>query len=423
VTTSYLAPVPPPAKRPAILGGGPAFTEPVYFTRPPVPDPGRLGELTTQIFESRWFTNDGIVVRQLEDRLALRLGVPWCAALCNGTTALQVALRALDLSGEVITTPFTFPATVHAIAWSGLTPVFCDIDPETYALDAAAAASVISERTSALLPVHVFGNPCDVPSLERVARQWGLRVIYDAAQAFGASSGGRGIGGCGDLSIFSFHATKVFHTAEGGAVVGRDPLLLERVASLRNFAIRNEEETCGLGINGKMSEVHAAVGLALLDRIDDEMTARKRLRAHYVERLGGVEGLRLQRAAPNAEPNQAYFTVEIDPRGFGLTRDEVQHALIFENIVARRYFWPLCSENPYYRRLPSSAPERLPNAHRVASRILCLPLYGDLGLDDVDRIVDALLALRDGSTGVRRRLAAAGRVSSAAGDRVKTRAD
>ena len=406
MTTSYLAPVSPPAKRPAILGGHPAFSGPVYFTRPPVPDPGRLGALTTQVFESRWFTNDGILVRQLEERLAARLGVPWCAMLCNGTTALQVALRALDLTGEVITTPFTFPATVHAIAWSGLTPVFCDIDPETYALDAASAADVVSERTSVLLPVHVFGNPCDVPSLERVARQRGLRVIYDAAQAFGATSGRRGIGHCGDLSVFSFHATKVFHTAEGGAVVGHDPALLERVGSLRNFAIRNEEETCGLGINGKMSELHAAVGLALLDTIDDEMTTRRRLRARYVDRLGGVEGLVLQRVPPDAEANQAYFTVEVDPIGFGLTRDEVQRALSFENIVARRYFWPLCSENPYYRKLPSAVPERLPNAHRVASRILCLPLYGDLGFDDVDRIVDAVLALRDASIGVRRRLAA-----------------
>jgi dTDP-4-amino-4,6-dideoxygalactose transaminase len=415
VTTSYLAPVSAHAKRPAILGGHPAFSGPVYFTRPPVPDPGRLGALTTQVFESRWFTNDGVLVRELEDRLGARLGVPWCAMVCNGTTALQVALRALDLTGEVITTPFTFPATVHAIAWSGLTPVFCDIDPRTYALDPGAVTALVSERTSALLPVHVFGNPCDVPSLETIAGRHGLRVIYDAAQAFGARSGGLGIGRCGDLSVFSFHATKVFHTAEGGAVVGHDPALLERVASLRNFAIRDEEETSGIGINGKMSELHAAVGLALLDTIDDEMGARRRLRAHYVARLAGVEGLVLQEAPADGEANHAYFTVEIDPRDFGLTRDEVQRALSFENIVARRYFWPLCSENPYYRRLPSAAPERLPNAHRVASRILCLPLYGDLGFDDVDRIVDALLALRDASSGVRRRLETAPRAPGATG--------
>ncbi len=405
--SQHPAPIRTAGKRPAILGGDPAFPEAVYFTRPPAPNPALLARLTSEILESRWFTNDGILVCQLEARLATRLGVRWCAALCNGTTALQLALRALELTGEVITTPFTFPATVHAIAWSGLTPVFCDIDPETYNLDPATVASVITERTSALLPVHVFGNPCDVSAMARLAAERKLRLVFDAAHAFGAFAGGRGISTWGDVSALSFHATKVFHTAEGGAVVGTDPGLLDRIFSLRNFAIRNEEGARGLGINGKMSELHAALGLALLDHIDEEMETRSRLRARYLERLGGVEGLRFQRVLPECEPNHAYFTVEIDSRRFGLTRDEVQRALLVENIVARRYFWPLCSENPYYRRLPSAAPERLPNAHAVVSRILCLPLYGGLGGDDVDAIADALLGLRNDPVGVRRRLGAA----------------
>jgi len=393
-----------PSKLPAILGGEPAFAEPVYFTRPAVPNRDRLADLIDHVCESRWFTNEGMLVASLEERLAERLGVQWCAAFCNGTTALQAALHVLDLSGEVITTPFTFPATVHAIAWSGLVPVFCDIDPDTYNLDPEAAAALVSERTSALLPVHVFGNPCDVEALERLAARHDLRVVYDAAHAFGVSAGGRGIGTWGDLTALSFHATKVFHTAEGGAVAGAGAELFDRIASLRNFAIRDEDEVRGIGINGKMSEVHAALGLALLDRVDDETSARACLRARYMERLAGVAGVRFQRVAPDTEPNHAYFTIDIDAQGFGLTRDQVRSGLMYENIVARRYFSPLCSENPYYRRLPSASPDRLPNAHAAAARILCLPLYGDLGLDAVDRIVDAVLALRDAATSVRTRL-------------------
>lgn len=402
-----------PRKRPAILGGEPAFPDFVYFTRPRAPDPARFAELVAGVFQSRQFTNDGKLVRDLQERLAARLGVEWCALVCNGTTALQLALRALDLTGEVITTPFTFPATVHAIEWSGLAPVFCDVDPETYNLDPEAAAELISDRTSALLPVHVFGNPCDVAALEGLASRRHLRLLYDAAHAFGVSARGRAIGTWGDLSVLSFHATKLFHTAEGGAVVGRDPRLLERIAGLRNFAIRDEAEMPGVGINGKMSELHAALGLAMFDRIDDEMEARSRVRARYLEWFRGVEGIVPPRMAPRTRPNDAYFAIAIDPDGFGLTRDQVRQALLVENVVARRYFWPLCSENPVYRRLPSAAPERLPNAHRIATRTLCLPLYGDLELDDVDRIAGVLLALHEAAPRVRVRLGA-GRVKPAA---------
>jgi len=393
-----------PRKRPAILGGEPAFADFVYYTRPRTPDRVRFAELLDGVFESRQFTNDGSLVRELQRRLAARLGVDWCALVSNGTTALELAFRALDLEGEVITTPFTFPATVHAIEWSGLVPVFCDVDPETYDLDPERAAELVSDRTSALVPVHVFGNPCDVVALERLARRRGLRLVYDAAHAFGVSVHGRAIGTWGDASILSFHATKLFHTAEGGAVVGADPRLLERVAALRNFAIRSEDDMAGVGINGKMSELHAALGLALFDEIDDEIAERRRLRARYLEWFAGVEGLVPQRAAPGSEPNCAYLAIEIDPAAFGLSRDDLWRALLVENIAARRYFWPLCSANPAYRDLPSAAPERLPKAERIASRNLCLPLYGDLGTDAVDRIAGALLALRDAAPRVRARL-------------------
>jgi len=385
----------------ACLGGAPAFAEPVFIGRPRLPEAGAFAEQVASVFRCRWLTNDGALVRQLEKRLRLRLGVGFCAAFCNGTTALQVALRSLDLSGEVITTPFTFPATVHAIEWIGLTPVFCDVDRDTYNLDPAHAAALLSSRTSALVPVHVFGNPCDVVAIQQLAAAKGLKVVYDAAHAFGVSCHGRPIGCWGDLSAFSFHATKLFHTAEGGAVVGPDAKFLRRVALLRNFGIANEEEVSGVGTNGKLSELHAALGLAVLDLVDGEIATRARLSAHYRERLGQIEGLRFQRLTPGAVANHAYFTIEVDPTAFGLTRDQLHAALRAENIVTRKYFFPLCSDNEHYRAVPSADRGRLGNAHEIAARILCLPCHGDLTGADVDRIADCILAIRAAAPRIR----------------------
>jgi dTDP-4-amino-4,6-dideoxygalactose transaminase len=392
---------------PALLGGTPRFAAPIYVTRARRPDETRFRQALDGIFESRWFTNDGTLVRRLEDELRARLGVGFCAAFCNGTTALQAALRALDLTGEVITTPFTFPATVHAIQWNGLTPVFCDIDPDTYNLDPARAEELIADRTVALLPVHVFGNPCDVLAFERLAGTRGLKLVYDAAHALGVEHRGRAIGCWGDLAVFSFHATKLFHTAEGGAVVGRDPGQFRALALLRNFGIVNEEEVQGVGVNGKLSELHAAVGLGLLPGLDMEIAARDRLAARYRARLADVPGLRFQRLAEETLPNHAYFTIEVDAATFGLSRDELHVALRAENIVTRRYFHPLCSENVSYRGLPSARPERLPHATRLAKRILCLPIYGELGVDEIDGIVDALVAVQAAAPRLRGRAASA----------------
>src|SRR5262245_51564521 len=400
--------VPPPfataaasGSTPALLGGTPAFREPIYVTRALAPDLTVFGELLDPVFRARWFTNDGAVVREFQERLRLRLGVGFCAAFCNGTVALQVALRSLSLSGEVITTPFTFPATVHAIEWNGLRPVFCDIDPDTYNLDVACAAQLVTPRTCALLPVHVFGNPCDVLAIEQLANARGLKVIYDAAHAFGVFHRGRSIGCWGDLSVLSFHATKLFHTAEGGAVVGADSGHAREIALLRNFGIVSEDEVRGVGLNGKLSELHAALGLALLGLVDEEIQARGRLIARYRAGLSDVEGIRFQVAAPETVPNHAYCTIEIDEEQFGLSRDEVHVAMRAENVVTRKYFHPLCSENECYRHLPSAAAVYLPVAHRVASRVLCLPLYGELTMEDVDRIVQCLLAARSAAPAIR----------------------
>lgn len=388
-------------RAPAVLGGAPRFSSPHYVTRPRLPDRERFGALLDRIFAARWFTNDGAVVRELEERLQPWLGGSFCASCCNGTVALQVALRSLDLSGEVLTTPFTFPATVHAIEWNGLTPVFCDIDPETYNLDPQSAAACVTPRTTGMVPVHVFGNPCDVVALEALAQRAGMRVVYDAAHAFGVSHRGRPIGAWGDLAVFSFHATKLFHTAEGGAVVGADGGLAAPLRLLRNFGIVNEDEVRGVGLNGKLSELHAAMGLSVLDAIEGEIAARGDLAARYDAALAGLPGLRLQRIAPETRRNYAYYTIEVDPEGFGLTRDELHAALQLEGIVARKYFWPLCSHNAAYRDLPSAQPGRLPNAERVATRILCLPLYGEMPGDDVEAIGECLGALHHAAPRVR----------------------
>jgi len=394
-----------PSRPLAIAGGARRFAEPVYVTRPRIPDETVLLPILQGVLRSRWLTNDGEMVLRLEGLLRQRLGVGACASFCNGTVALLAALRALELEGEVITTPFTFPATVHAIEWMGLTPVFCDIDPSTFNLDVDAAAALVEARTAALLPVHVYGNPCDVVGLQRLASQRGLRLLYDAAHAFGVEVGGAPIGSWGDLSVFSFHATKLFHTAEGGAVTAASDRLLGRLRSLRNFGFVDEETVRGVGINGKMSELHAAVGIAVLDLVDEEIARRGALVQRYRERLAGVEGLAFQRLAPGVVANHGYFVIAVDEARFGLGRDGVHRALRAENIVCRKYFHPLCSDNEAYRHLPSAAPERLPNAHRVAAQVLCLPLHGELGLDTVDAIVDTVLEVQANAPALRRLLA------------------
>jgi dTDP-4-amino-4,6-dideoxygalactose transaminase len=376
------------------LNGEPAFAEPVYITKALVPDREVFDRHVRSIFDAQWFTNHGALVQELEATLRAHLDVGFLAAFCNGTTAIQAALRSLNLRGEVVTTPFTFPATIHAIHWCGLTPVFADIDPETYNLDPTAAAAAVTDETAALLPVHCFGRPCDVVAFERLASSRGLGLVYDAAHSFGVQHKGRPIGSWGDLSVLSFHATKVFHTAEGGAVIGPEAGRYADLSMLRNFAIRNEDEVVGTGVNGKLSELHAAVGLSVLGAALHEFEQRGVLAARYRERLAEIDGIVVREPAADTEPNHAYFPIEIDEAAFGLSRDELHDALRAENVFARKYFHPLCSENEAYRGHPSAEPARLPNAHRLAACILCLPTYGDLGLASIDLIADRLAAIR-----------------------------
>ena len=404
--SSSSPPVPlaqPRHRKPAILGGEPAFAEDVFVTRPIVPDREAYSRSIAGTLDAAWLTNDGPLVRRLEQALKRRLEVEVCRTFSSGTAALLTALRALDLSGRVVTTPFTFPATPHCIAWNGLEPVFCDIDPRTYNLDVARVEEAIDEHTSAILAVHVFGNPCAVDALADLAQRRGLALVYDAAHAFDVHAGGRPIGSFGDVSAMSFHATKVFHTAEGGALVSSGPRLDERIALLRNFGIVNENEVQGVGLNGKLSELHAALGLLVLDRVEDEIARRGRLVERYRARLEDAPGIRLQAFAPDTRRNYFNFTIEIDEAEFGLDRDTLHEALRAERVVGRKYFHPLCSDNPCYRALPSAAPERLPNARGVASRIMSLPLHGALDASDVDAIADAILAIQAHAPHVRTR--------------------
>lgn len=345
------------------------------------------------IWERRWLTNQGMLHQELEQRLREYLQVEHVSLFCNGTIALLVALNALRINGgEVITTPFTFPATAHVLYWNGIRPVFCDIDESSYNLDPNRIEGLIGPETKAILAVHVYGTPCDVDSLQTIAQRHGLRVIYDAAHAFGVRYRGRSILEYGDLSMLSFHATKLFTTVEGGALISRSEEQRQRINFLKNFGIAGEEEVIGQGINGKMDEFHAAFGLLHLRMVDEEIAHRKGIARIYRERLAQVAGLKLLEEAADTEPNYGYFPVLVDAVPYGMSRDELAQVLRSCNVIARKYFYPLVSHAACYAALESAAPDRLPIAERVARQVLCLPIYGTLESRTVHRICDIVEA-------------------------------
>lgn len=366
------------------------FAEPVYVSRPLLPSLEQYSRRLAAVWESGWLTNNGAQHRALETELSRYLNCPQLSLFNNGTIALIVACQALRLGGEVITTPFTFPATPHVLQWNGIAPVFADVDPTTMNIDPAAIEPLINERTSAILGVHVYGTPCAVHAIDAIARRFGLKVVYDGAHAFGATIDGEPIGAFGDATMFSFHATKLFHTAEGGALTVRDPELKKRVDLLKNFGIFDENRVELPGINGKMSELSAAMGLEVLRVVEHERGERARVAATYAKRLVAHEGIVAMRPPANVRDSLQYFVVRVDARSLGITRDELHEGLREFNIVTRRYFHPLCSEYDCYRQLPSAQRSRLPVATRVAQEVLCLPFYGALGDDDVHRICDAI---------------------------------
>lgn len=362
------------------------FPQPVHVTQPLLPDPYEVYLKIRDIWDSRQLTNNGPMAQKLEELLSRYLKVGHLSLFNNGTVALQVACRTLRLTGEVITTPFTFAATPHALAWNGLTPVFCDIEDSSMNMDPERIEELITPRTSAILPVHVFGRPCDVEAIGDIAEKYGLKVLYDAAHAFGVEVEGSPIGTFGDISMFSLHATKICHTVEGGALTFGSWHLKKRANSLRNFGIQHEELVMEPGTNGKLNEVQAAIGLLVLDKVEEEIEKRRILTLLYREQLKGLSGLSYSQDMGGVKHNYPYFVIRIDEAEFGISRDELQRKLKEYNIFSRKYFYPLCSEFPCYRDFPSAAPLRLPVASKVACQVLSLPLYGSLPLESVEKI-------------------------------------
>lgn len=361
----------------------------ILVTRSSMPSMEEYIEEIRSIWDSHWLTNMGEKHKALQAELQKYMGVPAVELLTNGHMALELSLQAMNLQGEVITTPFTFASTTHAIVRNGLEPVFCDIAPETYTMDVTQIERLITDRTCAILPVHVYGNVCNIEEIERIAHKYGLKVLYDAAHTFGETYKGQGIGNFGDASCFSFHATKVFNTIEGGAVCYRDPDMGRRLYELKNFGIHGPEEVDAVGANAKMNEFCAAMGLCNLRHVDEEIAKRRAVVERYREHLEGVDGLRLNVQQPEVRSNYAYFPVVFDENLFGASRNEVMDALAQNGIGARKYFYPLTNTfECFHGKYDVDA---TPVALHVAKRVLTLPLYADLSMEDVDRICKIVL--------------------------------
>ena len=367
---------------------------PILVTRPSLPPVEEYEALVREIFESRFLTNGGTQHQKLEAALAQKLDAPYLRLFTNGHLALECALSASGISeGEVLTTPFTFVSTAHAIVRSGLTPVFCDVEPDYFTLDPAHLEEHITPKTRAILPVHVYGNPCDVAAIDRIAKKHGLFVLYDAAHAFGVMLHGKGIAAYGDASMFSFHATKCFHTIEGGAVACSNAAFAELLNSYKNFGYRGaDDEIHEVGGNAKMSEFQAAMGLLNLKYFEREIEKRGQVAARYRENLAGIEGLSFRPVPEGVRQNYAYLPVSFDPAAFGATRDEVAETLKQYDIYPRKYFYPIASATPCYRE--QYRPEETPVALLASERVLTLPMYADLALSDVDDICEIVLSCK-----------------------------
>ncbi|MDR7097741.1 dTDP-4-amino-4,6-dideoxygalactose transaminase [Lysobacter niabensis] len=355
----------------AINGAAPAFAEPLHVGRPNLGDREVLLRYTAEIYDRRWLTNNGPLVQELEARIAQRLGVRHCVAMCNGTIALEIAIRALGLQGEVIVPSWTFIATAHALHWQGITPVFADIDPVTHNLDPDAVRRMITPRTSGIIGVHLWGRPATVEALQAIADEHGLQLMFDAAHAFDCSHGGRKIGGFGRCEVLSFHATKVFNTFEGGAVVTDDEELAEAMRLMRNFGFKGYDNVIHPGTNGKMPEINAAMGLVNLDAMPQFVDANRRNYHAYAEAFAGIDGVRLLQYDEANDPNYQYVVIEV-VQGLAV-RDDLIAALHAENVLARKYFWPGCHRMKPYRDLFPHAGLMLPRTTRLADGLIVLP--------------------------------------------------
>lgn len=363
----------------------------ITVTSPLLPNLEDFHEMLKEIWESKWITNNGSFHKQLEKELAIYLKVPYISLFTNGTLPLLTALQALCITGEVITTPYSFVATTHSIWWNGCKPVFVDIDPSTGNIDPDKIEAAITPKTTAIMPVHVYGKPCDTKRIQEIADRYGLKVIYDAAHAFGVEVNGESILNAGDMSTLSFHATKVYNTVEGGALVMHDEATKKRIDYLKNFGFADEVTVVGPGINSKVDEVRAAYGILNLRQVDKAIEARHQVAIRYREALRNVNGVTFFDDMPGVRHNYSYFPIFIDPEKYGMSRDELYMKMKEAKVLGRRYFYPLISEFSTYKGLPSSNKENLPNAHKMADSVICLPMHHELSDRDLKRVLDLIL--------------------------------
>ena len=363
----------------------------ITVTSPLLPDLGEFDQMLREIWDSKWITNNGDFHKRLEAALCEYLKVPYISLFTNGTLPLITALQALNISGEVITSPYSFVATTHSLWWNGIRPVFVDIDPATGGIDPDRIEAAITPRTTAIMPVHVYGKPCRTREIQDIADKYGLRVIYDAAHAFGVEVDGKSILTEGDMSTLSFHATKVYNTIEGGALVMHDARTKQRIDYLKNFGFAGETEVVAPGINGKMDEMRSAYGLLNLRQVDAAIDARHQVALRYREALRPVEGITYWDDMPGVRHNYSYFPIFVDAEAYGMSRDELYFKLREHGILGRRYFYPLISNFSTYRGLPSATRENLPVATRMADTVICLPIHHELTDADLDRILDLII--------------------------------
>ena len=364
---------------------------PITVTSPLLPQLEDFTELLQDIWQRKWLTNNGHYHKLLEEALTDYLGVPYISLFTNGTLPLITALQALGLShGEVITTPYSFVATTHALIWNGLTPVFADVDPIYGNLDPAAVEAAITEKTVAIMPVHVYGTPCDTAALQRIADKHGLKIIYDAAHAFGVKQNGHSVLEAGDMSTLSFHATKVYNTVEGGALVCQSAEMKQHIDQLRNFGFTGETEVEAAGINSKMDEIRAAYGLLNLKQVDTAIASRKAVAEAYRTALANILGIRCLQDVPGVQHNYAYFPIYIDAATYGKTRDELYYHLKEHGIYARRYFYPVIPDFATYANTLSARAAHIPNARALANSVICLPMYAGLTDEEVDNIINQI---------------------------------
>lgn len=362
----------------------------ITVTSPLLPDLDEFHGMLKEIWASKWITNNGSFHQRLEKALAEYLKVPYVSLFTNGTLPLITALQALRITGEVITTPYSFVATTHSLWWNGIKPVFVDIDPSTGNIDPDKIEAAITPKTTAIMPVHVYGKPCDTKRIQEIADKYGLKVIYDAAHAFGVEVDGESILNAGDMSTLSFHATKVYNTIEGGAMVMHDEKTKKRIDYLKNFGFAGETEVVAPGINSKVDEMRSAYGLLNLRQVDHAIDARHKVAVAYRDALRDVDGITFFDDMPGVRHNYSYFPIFVDAERYGMTRDELYFKMRGADVLGRRYFYPLISEFSTYRGLPSANRENLPNAHRMADSVICLPMHHDLSEEDIDRVINVI---------------------------------